>query len=134
MKQVATEWTGQTLLPGAKPRARKSEPESSVLKRVMEALEACGGVMVMRNNVGGIRKGGRFLKWGLGTGSADIVCCVSPHGRWLCIETKRGDGGLVSDAQTKWLARMRECGAVCGVCTTPDEAMDLVALARRPKS
>ena len=116
---------------GSRVKRPPVEPESSVLARVLEALKACGNVHVMRNNVGAGRVRGRFQSWGLGAGSADIVAVVGPHGRWLCVECKRSDGGVMEVTQGPWLARMRELGAVCGVATTPDEALDLVARARR---
>src|SRR5262245_52685275 len=102
---------------------RRLEPESSVLRRVQEALWACGGVHVMRNNVGAIRKGKRYIKYGLGVGSADIVAIVAPHGRWLCVETKRAKGGKATEEQARWLEVMRRYGAVAGICRTPEEAL-----------
>lgn len=104
------------------------EPESSVLRRVQEALWAYGGVHVMRNNVG--RRG--RVSFGLEVGSADLICVVAPHGRLLCVETKRPKGATASDAQTRWLEKMRRYGAVAGVCRTPEEAIALVEEARKP--
>lgn len=106
---------------------RSEELESSVLKRVLLALRTCGGVEAYRNNVG--RRG--RVTFGLEVGSADIVAIVAPHGRWLCVETKRPKNAVVAERQEKWLRKMVAYGAVAGVCTTPEEAIALVELARR---
>ncbi len=126
----AIDWTGQKHL-GVGSRVVRVEPESSVLRRVTEALWAYGGVEVMRNSVGLARHGRRRVKYGLGVGSADIVCCVAPHGRWLCIETKRPKNAKETEAQTKWLEKMRRYGAIAAVVRSPDEVGRLVDMARR---
>lgn len=107
------------------------ETEASVLEKVTMALKTCGGVHVMRNTVGAVKKGGRYIRYGLEVGSADIVAIVAPHGRWLCIETKRPKGYEATEAQEKWLRTMRGYGAVVGVCRTAEEALRLVELARK---
>jgi hypothetical protein len=131
-KAPAETWTGQTLMPHA-PKSGRVESEASVLKRVMEALWAAGGVEVMRNNVGGVSKSGRFIRYGLGKSSSDLVCIVAPYGRWLCLEVKRGDGGngVEEEDQRVWLTKMRNFGAVADFCTTPERALELVAEARK---
>lgn len=124
------EWTGQVVMAVVGKKKAKVEPESSVLKRVTELLWTLGGIEVMRNRIGFDRRACRH--YGLGTGSSDIVCIVAPFGRWLCVETKRGDGGVVSNDQETWLAKMRTYGAVAGVAITNEEVLALVALARQP--
>lgn len=126
---AAIDWTGQGHL-AVGERVQRVEPESSVLKRVQEALWAVGGVHVMRNNVGAIRKGRRFIRYGLGVGSADVVAIVAPTGRWLCIETKRPKNSKETEAQTRWLEMVRRYGAIAGVCRSPEEALALVEQAR----
>lgn len=130
-KKLDVEWTGQVVIAGAGRKKAKAEPESSVLRRVTEALWAVGGVEVMRNNVGAIKKGARFIRYGLAVGSSDLVCIVAPHGRWLCVEVKDSAGGEVSEAQTKWLEKMRLYGAVTGIATCPEDALALVLEARK---
>lgn len=104
-----------------------AEPESSVLRKVTEALWAVGGVHVIRNNAGSHRR-----KKPTEIGSSDLFCIVAPYGRWLCIETKRPKGGKEADHQKAWLQKMRNYGAVAGFCRTPQEAIALVAEARKP--
>lgn len=130
-KRPAVDWRGQAHLDvGA--RVVPVEPEASVLQRVQEALWAFGGVLVMRNTVGATRAGRRYITYGLGVGSADIVAIVAPYGRWLCIETKRPKGAKATDEQEAWLRKVRAYGAVAGVCRSPEEAIALVYEARRP--
>lgn len=131
-KRVKTEWTGQVPMPHASGVV-PIEPEASVLARVRKALEIAGGVHVMRNNVGAFKLArGRFFRAGLGKGSSDLVCIVAPYGRWLCIETKRPKKSEMRDGQVEWLQLMRNYGAVAGVCTTPEQALELLKQARRP--
>lgn len=107
------------------------ETEASVLRKVLEALWAYGGVEVMRNTVGCVRKGQRFIRYGLGVGSSDIVCCVAPYGRWLCLEVKRPKDSETTEAQLRWLAKLRAYGAVAAVVHSVEEIGPLVELARK---
>lgn len=120
----------QLRLVSESPEKRDAEGEASVLKKVKHALETCGGVYVMRNNVGAGKRKGFYVKYGLDVGSADLVAIVAPYGRWLCVETKRPKGNEATEAQEKWLRKMRGYGAVVGVCRTAEEALRLVQIAR----
>lgn len=124
------DWTGQKHLEVGSKVVR-IEPESSVLRRVTEALLAYGGIHVMRNSVGLARHGARRVAYGLEVGSADLVAIVAPYGRWLCIECKRPKNSKETEAQTKWLEKMRRYGAVAAVVRSPDQVGALVDLARR---
>lgn len=123
------DWRGQALLPGA-PKKLAVESEASLLRRVVAALRA-HGCCVMRNTVGFHLYMGRGITYGLGKGSADLVCIVPPLGRWLCVEVKRSAGGEVSAEQEKWLADVRRYGAVSGVVRSVEEAVALLEEARR---
>lgn len=125
-----TDSRGQSLMPHA-PKKERVESEASVLARVKQTLEA-HGVCVLRNTVGFTLYMGRGITYGLGKGSADLVCIVPPLGRWLCVETKRPKGGKLTPEQEKWLADVRRFGAVSGVATCPEEALELLAEARKP--
>ncbi len=97
-----------------------------MLRKVQDALGACGGVHVMRNNAGPLRR-----KFPLEPGSSDLFAIVAPYGRWLCIETKRPKNPKEEEHQAKWLDKMRRYGAVCAVVRSPDEVYQWVELARR---
>jgi hypothetical protein len=109
------------------PAFQKSdEPESSVLRRVQEALWAYGGVHVMRNNAGPLKR-----KFPIEVGSADLLCIVAPYGRLLAVETKRPKNKAAEEHQERWLEKARRYGAVAAVVRSPEEIGPLVELARR---
>jgi hypothetical protein len=121
------------ILPPAPARRSRAldEKEASVLDRIRKVLEKCG-VLVWRNHVGLSRQGsGRFARSGLAKGASDLVGLVSPSGRFIAIEVKRPRGGRVSEDQERWLALVRACGGVAGVVRSVEEALELVAAARR---
>lgn len=126
-KKVETEWSGQTrLLPGPK----LIESEKSVLDAIRTAVVAAGCIC-MRNNVGATKAAGRFIRWGLGKGSADLICVVPPHGRFLGIEVKRPKKSETTPDQLVWAEGIRRYGGVAGVAKNVGEAMLLVAEAKR---
>lgn len=128
-KRIVEDWTGQLhMLPGPK----LIEAEKDTQEKIRLAVASAGGVMVMRNNVGVARHGKRMVRYGLGTGSSDLVCVVAPYGRFLGLEIKRPKGGVVSVDQKKWMQWIQSYGGVAGVATTVEEALELVARARRP--
>ncbi len=112
------------------PKKDRIEAEASVLKRVEKALSAAGA-NVLRNTVGFTLYMGRGITYGLGKGSADLVCMVPPMGRWLCVEVKRSKGGKLSPEQDKWLAEARSYGCVAGVVRSPEEALSLLAESKK---
>lgn len=112
------------------PKAKAVEPESSLQKRVMVAL-ALAGACVWRNNVGAIKKGQRWIRYGLEVGSSDIVG-LAPNGRAFFVEIKREKFGLISEAQRRFIEKCRRWGAVAGAVTSVDEALELLAEARKP--
>lgn len=130
-KKKPVDWRGQVGL-GVGEKVRLVEPEGSVLERTQELMSKWGGVHVMRNTVGFVKKGGRGITYGLGRGSSDIVAIVAPYGRWLCVETKRGDGGKLSPEQDRWLRWMRTYGAVVGVVDKAEDVIPLIEAARKP--
>lgn len=128
-RKKRVDWRGQVTMDHAP--VQRVEPEASVLARVMRALEEIPGCLVMRNRIGYDKRARRH--YGLGTGSSDVLCVVAPYGRVVWIETKRGDGGRVSDAQKKFIEQQIELGAVAGVCTSPEEAIALIERAKLPR-
>ena len=128
-KKAPVDWRGQVGM-NVGEKAKRVEPEGSVLERTQELMSKWGGVHVMRNTVGFIKKGSRGITYGLGKGSSDIVAIVAPYGRWLCVETKRGDGGKLEPHQERWLRWMRQYGAVVGVIDKPEDVIPLIEQAR----
>jgi hypothetical protein len=116
--------------------------EKGIEIRIRIAL-ATSGVMVMKHHVDnrgqkpcpqcGHKEPARGARTGLGLGVADLICVVPPLGRFLGIEVKR-PGYSPSDVraeQRQWLAVIRRFGGHTGIATSEEEAMALVAEARR---
>ena len=109
-----------------KPRAPKAKPksESAILGELLKWLNEQPGVWAHRNQVGGFKAGPRFIRYGLGTGSPDVVGSVKLLAGLavpLGIEAKREDGTL-SEAQEKWLRKAYAAGWLVGVCKSVDDA------------
>jgi hypothetical protein len=62
---------------------------------------------------------------GLPDGYSDLSGVRISDGRAVFIEVKTSKG-RVSDKQKKFIKRMRECGAVAGVCRSAEEAEKLI--------
>lgn len=121
-KKIAEDWKGQLVMEHLPARARV-ESESSLQKRVMVAL-AVRGALVWRNNVGAVRKGQRWIKYGLEKGSSDLVC-MAPNGCVFFVEMKREKYGLISEHQKRFIDKVRRWNGVVGVVTSVDEALAL---------
>lgn len=85
--------------------------EGEVKGAIMTYLGLRGDIFPMRNNVGAFKPDtGGFVTYGLGTGSADIVCVQGIKvytdnmiiGRFVGIECKRERGGVQSREQREW--------------------------------
>lgn len=48
------------------------------------------------------------------------------HGRFLAIEVKRATGGRVTKEQHDYIERIKKLGGIAGVCTSVDEARELL--------
>jgi len=83
--------------------------ETQLVSAILEALELEPGVVAWRNNTGLMYSGGRAIRYGLGKGSPDIVCCILPWGRFLGLEAKVEDGILSAD-QGRWRDKLRKGG------------------------
>lgn len=97
----------------SKPKTQKETPVRNVCIEWLERL----GCDVIRNNTGAVKRqyktknGWResWVKYGK-TGSGDILA-LSPHGRWIEVETKYGSNGLSDDQ----IARKMKVEALGGV-------------------
>lgn len=122
-KRPPMDWRGQVGM-GIGEQKQRAELESSVQDRVRTALEAVG-VRVERNNVGAIKKGQRFIRYGvLGKGAPDLFCFLA-GGTVFFVETKRAKGGVITDEQRECVAELRAMGFVAGFARSPEEAIVL---------
>jgi hypothetical protein len=115
--------------------AAPKQSEKGVEIRTRVAL-AAAGVLVMKHTVEPCHRCGArpSNRTGLGTGASDLLCIVPPLGRALFIEMKK-PGYSPSDVrpdQHCFLDVVRRFGAVSGVASSPEEALALLELARRP--
>jgi hypothetical protein len=108
------------------------QTEAPILHAVRAALLSDGRVMLWRNNTGGElvtpeRGSRRFIKYGLGRGSADLVGLLRPSGRFCAFEVK-APKGRVSHEQELWGAAVQRAGGFYAIVRSVDDA--LAALAR----
>jgi hypothetical protein len=67
-------------------------------------------IFARRNNTGAVYRGGRYMEYGLGRGSSDIIG-ILPDGRFLAIEVKR-KGCKPTPAQDEFAATVERNGGV----------------------
>ena len=111
------------------PKPPRRANEARDLTRPIEAaLNRIPGVRVARNNTGVLRDArGIPVRFGLGTGSADLVGIVT--GRPFCLEVK-GPRGRSTDDQVRWGKAVRALGGFYAVVHSIDEARDAVTRCR----
>jgi hypothetical protein len=117
--------------------------ESQLTAAILDALSRCGRGLFWRNNTGKLQDNrGRWVSFGLGIGSPDIVgiirCSVivsapmksdlahvTDFGRFVGLEVKT-DTGKLSPEQSAWHAAASKAGALVAVVTSVREALDVV--------
>lgn len=102
--------------------------ETQLVSAILEALELEPGVVAWRNNTG--RKG--RVSFGLGKGSADIICAVAPWGRFVALEAK-DEKGKQSDEQQRWGNAVWLHGGVYAICRSVLDARSAIDYARGQK-
>lgn len=103
--------------------------ETALLSAILDTLRRVPGIRVMRNAVGSAKKGKAYVKFGLGTGSPDIVGFTTTGARFIGLEVKAPDG-VVSAEQVQWLADLRASGGFGAVVRSVDEAVKAVERAK----
>ena len=68
--------------------------------------------------------GGAFQK----TGVPDIIACVK--GKFVAIEVKRSNGGIVSELQKAQIKKIKACGGVVGVAHSVDGFLQILKEAK----
>ena len=95
--------------------------ETNIMNACMVALSEAG-CLVWRNNVGVLPDAnGRPIRYGLGTGSSDLVG-ICRDGTFLAVEIKTPTG-RVSPTQEAFIAAVRRRGGRAGVARSPEEAV-----------
>jgi hypothetical protein len=109
---------------GRDAMTRTRTPESQVLRQCLQLLRF-RRIPAWRANSGGMRVGGRYVRFASADGLSDIVGALPPSGRMLLVETKIL-GGRLTAAQSTFLTNMAAAGALCLVVSDPkqlDEAL-----------
>lgn len=102
--------------------------ETSIMHRIMLALSDAG-CLIWRNNTGSVKTtDGRFVKFGLCVGSADLIG-IAPGGRFLAIEVKTSKGRATTEQQ-KFVNAVLTRGGIAGIVRSPEEALVLLKCAR----
>ncbi len=97
--------------------------ETALMLAIREAVCALGHPC-WRNNVGKLQDArGRWVTYGLGIGSPDLIGIVRPTGRMLCIEVKV-PGKDPEPHQECWHRAARAAGALVIVAHSVEEAID----------
>lgn len=91
---------------------KKQTPESGLVGQCLRYLELLG-VPAWRNNVGAMRCGERYIRFGP-VGASDILGCLPPAGRLLALECKVAPNKPTT-AQREFLRRVRRAGGVGAV-------------------
>jgi hypothetical protein len=99
------------------------KPSETQLVRACLDLLHLHRIPAWRNNSGAWKVGNRFVRFGE-KGSADILG-VLPGGRLLACECKL-PGKLPTEAQSAWLERVRQAGALACVVTSVKELEDVL--------
>lgn len=82
--------------------------------------------VIFRANVGsGVTYDGRHFDTGLPKGFSDLFGFRKSDGKAIFIEVKTASG-RVSPEQKNFIRRMKEFGALAGVCRSPEEALLLI--------
>jgi hypothetical protein len=115
---------------------QKTALESAVQADIEAEIGAEPDLLLMRNTVGMVRYfdertgEARYVTYGLGEGSPDLVAILAPWGRVLGFEVK-ADDGRVSGAQMKCHDIWHRFGALIFVVRSRSEARNAVNEARR---
>jgi hypothetical protein len=104
--------------------------EQQIQNQIRAALGELPDLMLQRNSVGNVETiDGRRMGFGLGKGSADLVGCLAPSGRFFALEVKTATG-RVRPEQRVWLEVVRRFGGFATVVRSVDDALAAVARAR----
>ena len=105
--------------------------ESTLLHDIRLALGREPDLVLWRNNVGVAPPTPRTrpVRYGLCTGSADLIGILAPTGRFVALEVKTATG-RPSPEQIMFLALIRARGGFACVVRSIDEARDAIDRAR----
>lgn len=109
--------------------------EGDIVREIRLALGRDPDLALWKNSTGTAIQdfgagGYRNLRYGLAKGSADLIGVLAPHGRFVALEVKTYKGRIRPE-QTQFLELVRRLGGVAAVVRSSDEAMAVIAAAKR---
>jgi hypothetical protein len=105
--------------------------ETKLVKEILLALGNEPDFICWRNNTGKLADvNGRWVTYGLGVGSADIIGVLAPWGRFVAIEVKTPKGKS-RPAQEHWCAAVQKKGGEYFIARSADDARQGLDAARR---
>jgi len=111
-------------------KIQKNKLEIHLCKKIILDLNTSGTCYCWRVNSGAIKSktnGKTRLIHMAKAGTSDIQGIVKSTGRMFCFEVKRPETrNTVTELQQQYLDKMKEFGAVVGVVTSPEEALDIL--------
>ena len=103
--------------------------ESQIQSDIRIALGLVGDLRMFRNNVGVAKQDNTRVRYGLCTGSSDLIGILAPAGRFVALEVKT-DTGKLTPEQTRFLAMVRALGGFATVVRSVPDAIEAIARAR----
>jgi hypothetical protein len=107
--------------------------EIEIQNKIRLAVGQLSDVVIWRNESGVAEHHGRYVRYGLCKGSADLIGILVPQGRFLAFEVKTPRGRL-REEQKLFLGLVRRAGGFACVVTSVEESLDAIARARDGKS
>jgi hypothetical protein len=99
-------------------------PEHNIQNQIRSALSPYA--VIFRANVGSAyTQDGRYFSTGLPKGFSDLFGFRRSDGKMIFIEVKTPKGRIRPE-QEEFIKNMNACGAIAGVCRSPDDALRLI--------
>ncbi len=102
----------------------------------MRTLPFVRGARFFRNAQVAVRRRGKLVKAGLGTGTSDLIgwveVTVTPEmvgtkvAVFAAVELKREEGGVVSKEQAEFLGHLKIAGGIAGIARSVSEFLEIV--------
>jgi len=82
------------------------------------------GVLLFRNNCGMLQdKNGTYVRYGLGTGSSDLIGWALPSGRFVAVEVKTPTGKATKE-QLAFIDAVNKGGGIAFLARSAAEALE----------
>lgn len=108
-----------------KTSTRGTQPETLILKSIMEYLRWMGHVVVRVYGGGHVKDGKFFPQPYLERGTADLLVCIKGTGKFLALEVKT-EKGKPSEFQTEWLQKVRDAGGLAEIVRSVEDVERII--------